>query len=165
MCFEGTFLPGFRRGLLFGSALLLVSAAWAADPLAGAGAATNSIANSPLTAPVGPSLLGPLVRMLGALALVVGLLFAAQWFLRQQRRFGTPKGMAHLNVLEVKSLGNRHALYVIGYERQRLLLASSPTGLSLISALPDAPADGTGAEPAVPVVSFTDALMQAVGRR
>lgn len=165
MCFEGTFLPGFRRGLLLGSALLLVSAAWASDPLAGAAAATNSIANVPLTAPATPSLLGPLVRMLGALALVVGLLLAAQWFLRQQRRFGTPKGLARLNVLEVKSLGQRHALYVVGYERQRLLLASSPTGVSLISALPDAPASGADDEPAVPVVSFTDALMQAVGRR
>jgi flagellar biogenesis protein FliO len=40
-----------------------------------------------------------------------------------------------LNVLEVRSLGGRHALYVVGYEQERFLIASSPAGISLVSHL------------------------------
>ena len=47
-------------------------------------------------------------------------------------------GAPRLNVLEVKSLGQRQAIYVVGYEQQRMLLASSPAGVTLFSHLPTA---------------------------
>lgn len=115
--------------------------------------------------PPSPSLALPLVRMAGALALVLALVFGAQWFFRNGRRLGLNRaGTPRLNVLEVKSLGHRHALYVIGYEQQRMLLATSPAGVSLVSQLPEANPT-PAAESQVPVVSFADALMQAIGRK
>lgn len=160
MCNYGISFPlTTARGRLFALALALAAtvAALGADP-------TNLVASLPLTAPATPSLLGPLVRMFGALALVLGLLFGVQWWLRQNRRSGLGRNPAnHLNVLEVKSLGHRHVLYVVGYEQQRLLVATSPAGVSLLTTLPEATPEA-GA-PAAPVVSFADALMQVVGRR
>ncbi|HYG33441.1 MAG TPA: flagellar biosynthetic protein FliO, partial [Clostridia bacterium] len=66
-----------------------------------------------------------------------------------------------LNVLEVRSLGPRHALYVIGYEQQRFLLSSAPTGISMLANLP--PATEAEAEPPAPAPpSFADALAKAL---
>ncbi len=114
--------------------------------------------------PPSPSLVLPLVRLLGALALMVALLFGVQWFVRNSRRLGLKRpGTARLNVLEVKSLGQRHSLYVVGYERQRLLLATSPTGVTLLSQLPEATEAASDAP--APSVSFADTLLQTLGRR
>jgi flagellar biogenesis protein FliO len=103
--------------------------------------------------------------MLGALAAVVALFLGGVWLVRNSQRLGLRRGHSpRLNVLEVKSLGNRHALFVVGYEQQRMLLASSPNGVNLICHLPESDA----AEPApVPVttVSFADALQHLVGRK
>ena len=46
--------------------------------------------------------------------------------------------ITRLSIIEAKSLGSRQTLYVIGYERQRMLLASSPSGVSLLACLPQA---------------------------
>ncbi len=168
MSYAGTFLPVIRLATIAGGLCLCAGLALAAEPgsgLTNAAVAMAAAAGAPLSPPPAPSMLGPLVRMLGALALVVGLLFAAQWFLRQQRRLGVAKGLSRLNILEVKPLGQRHALYVVGYEQQRLLVAASPTGVSLISALPDAAPAATDGPPAEPAVSFSDALFQVMGRR
>lgn len=100
--------------------------------------------------------------MAGAFALVLGLLFGAQWWLRNQRTTGRGR-LGQLNVLEMKSLGQRQALYVIGYDQQRLLIATSPAGVSLLTTLPES--TKAADTPPVPVVSFADALMQVVGRR
>ena len=114
--------------------------------------------------PPSPSLILPLVRLVGALALVVALLFGAQWFVRNSRRLGLKRaGSAQLNVLEVKSLGQRHSLYVVGYEHQRLLLATSPAGVTLLSQLPDATV--AASESPAPAISFADTLLQTLGRR
>lgn len=160
MRFNGISFPvtAYRGRLVaLGVALCFGLAALGADT-------TNAVASLPLTAPATPSLLGPLVRMFGAVALVLGLLFGVQWWLRQNRRSGLGRNPAnHLNVLEVKSLGHRHVLYVVGYEQQRLLVATSPAGVSLLTTLPEATVEA-GTPPA-PVVSFADALMQVVGRR
>jgi flagellar biogenesis protein FliO len=69
--------------------------------------------------------------------------------------------LAKLNVLEVRSLGNRHALYVVGYEQQRMMLAASPSGVTLISHLPsvDAP-EAALAEP-----DFSDTLQTVLARK
>ncbi len=166
MCFEGTFLPGTGRARLGWIVVAGLSGVWlvtGAEPTAALGA-TNAVPAA-LTAPATPSLLGPFIRMLGALALVMGLLWGVQWFFRQQQRALVAKGGARLNVLEVKSLGQRQAIYVVGYEQQRLLVASSPQGISLLTQLPDATADAAAVPPGTPVVSFSDALLQVIGRR
>ena len=64
---------------------------------------------------------------------------------------------------EVKPLGNRHALYVIGYDRQRMLVASSPAGITLLGPLPEASEEEACAAVARP--AFADSLQRALGRR
>jgi flagellar biogenesis protein FliO len=103
-----------------------------------------------------------LFRLAGAFVLVVGVFLGGAWLFRNWQRVMTPRGMSpKLQILEVKSLGQRHALYVVGYEQQRLLLAASPTGVNLLTALP--PASGPEAKPAAPG-SFVEALRSAEGR-
>lgn len=104
--------------------------------------AANSAAAAPLTAPslpdVGPSVL----RVLGALALVIGIFLGGVWLFRNWQRLALQRGHApKLNVIETRPLGGRQALYVVGYEQGRFLVASSPSGVSLLSHLPDAVAD------------------------
>jgi flagellar biogenesis protein FliO len=103
------------------------------------------------------------LRILGALALVLALFFASVWLFRNWQRFLGRTGRApKLSVLEVKPVGNRHSLYVVGYEKQRLLLASSPTGITLVSRLPDVVTDETLS----PSQSgFADTLQQVLNRK
>ena len=61
----------------------------------------------------------------------------------------------------MKALGGKHALYVVGYQQQRLLLACSPAGVSLVSHLPaddstPVPSQAVGGE------NFMQALQHAV---
>jgi flagellar biogenesis protein FliO len=80
-----------------------------------------------------------LFRVFGALALVLGVFFAGLWVWRNWQRFFGPRGlMPKLSIVEAKSLGQRHTLYVVGYEEQRMLLAASPTGVTMLTALPAA---------------------------
>jgi flagellar biogenesis protein FliO len=117
----------------------------------------------PLEAPV-PGLASSVLRMLGALAIVLALFLGGVWgFKNWQRLIVRPGKPAKLNVLEVKPLGHRHALYVVGYEQQRLLLAASPTGVTFLSHLPMA--EHTVAEPAITSVNFTETLRQVLGRK
>ena len=72
-------------------------------------------------------------------------------------------GGAKLNLIEVKSLGQRQAIYVVGYQEQRMLLASSPAGVTLLSHLPsveeaDKPAPATN-------LSFAEALKHVLTQR
>ncbi len=83
----------------------------------------------------GPSI----IRVLGALALVLGIFFGGVWLFRNWQRLTIQRGRApKLNVLETRPLGGKHALYVIGYEQERFLLSASPTGVTLITHLPAA---------------------------
>jgi flagellar biogenesis protein FliO len=117
--------------------------------------------NSPTLPDTGASAL----RVFGALLLVLALFFAGVWLFRNWQRFAARQNGAapKLNVLEVKPLGNRHALYVIGYDRQRMLVASSPTGITLLSPLPQAGEEEACAAVARP--GFADSLQKALGRR
>lgn len=72
----------------------------------------------------------------------------------------TPK----LNILETKSLGQRHAIYVIGYEQQRLLIAASPAGVTMLTTLPTAAVSATEEAPTTKT-NFTDALREALQRK
>ena len=110
------------------------------------------------------SLLFSLVRMIGALALVLAFFAGGLWLFKNWQRFAGRKGQAaKLSILEVKSLGHRQALYVVGYERQRLLLASSPAGVTMLTTLPAA----ADADPESVVLqpNFTDVLLHALNRK
>ena len=80
-----------------------------------------------------------------------------------QRAGGQCGRTAKLAILETRSLGNRQAIYVVGYERERFLIASSPGGVNLLSHLATAaegePAAGTAGTPAP---SFAQALTQVL---
>ena len=120
----------------------------------------------PVTAPL-PSMGAAVFRMIGSLAVVIAIFFAAAWAFRNMHRFkGTAASQRKLQVLEAKTLGARQAIYVVGYEQQRLLIGATAQGLTLLTQLPeaDASADAPPAERILPV-SFGEALMQALGRK
>jgi flagellar biogenesis protein FliO len=111
---------------------------------------------------VPPDMLGPVLRMGGALALVIGLFLSGVWLFKNWQRFARRRGaLPKLSVLEVKSLGQRQAIYVVGYEQQRLLLASSPAGVVLLSHLPE---EETATVPATRL-SFAEAFQQVLARK
>jgi flagellar biogenesis protein FliO len=109
-----------------------------------------------------PSLGFSVIRVAGALALVFALFLGGVWLFRNWQRLALQRGRApKLNVLEVKSLGPRHALYVVGYEQQRFLLSSAPTGISMLTTLPPAASAETEAQ-SQPQPSFADTLARAL---
>lgn len=127
------------------------------------GAATNLLSNS-LTAPslsgTGPSLL----RVLGALALVLGVFLGGAWFVRNGRFsvFGQGRS-SRLNVLETRSLGARQAIYVVAYGRERFLIGSTPAGINLLSHLaPPQEGEDVAAGPPANGISFAQALAQVL---
>lgn len=120
---------------------------------------TNSLA-TPTTQLPDVSL--SLIRVLGALILVLAIFLGGVWLFRNWQRLALQRGRApKLNVLEVRSLGGRHALYVVAYEQERFLLASSPNGVNLVSHLQPGeelpPGTGAGPQP-----SFAQALKQTL---
>lgn len=138
---------------------------------AGKSTTTAAAAGSPATSPALPSMGAALFRMIGSLAIVIALFFAAAWVFRNLHRFKAPGSASRkLQVLEAKSLGPRQAVYVVGYEQQRLLIGATPQGLTLLTHLPEgAPQSQEQAEQAagqrILPVSFGEALMQALGRK
>jgi flagellar biogenesis protein FliO len=125
-------------------------------------AQTNTYTAAPLTAPPLPDAGLSLLRVMGALALVIGVFLAGVWLFKNWQRLAIQRGHApKLSVLEVRSLGGRHAIYVIGYEQERYLISSSPGGVNLLSHLPAATeADKTSTPTAPP--TFTQALSQVL---
>jgi flagellar biogenesis protein FliO len=100
-----------------------------------------------------------LLRMGGALVFVVALFFGGVWLFRNWQRLNFRKGRApKLNVLESKSLGGRHAVYVVGYEEQRFLIGSSPSGIQMLAHLPE----GEETTEAQPAVGFMQSLQQVL---
>ena len=100
-----------------------------------------ALAENATLAPV-PSILPDVgfsfLRVLGALAIVLVLFLGGVWLFRNWQRLVIHRGSSpSLDVLETRPLGNRQGLYVVRYEQQRMLLASSPTTVTLISHLPD----------------------------
>ncbi len=105
------------------------------------------------------------IRVFGALALVVGIFLGGVWLFRNWQRFTVQKSAGpRLNVLEVRSLGQRQALYIVGYQQQRMLLASSPAGITLLSHLP-AVEEAEAAAPAASRMSFAEAFQQVLSRK
>ena len=131
-----------------------------------ASAQTTNYVASPVSVPSLPDAGASLFRVTGALALVIGIFLAGVWIYRNWQRVLRPRAQQpKLNVLEVRSLGGKHALYVVGYESERFLLASSPTGVNLVSPLPPADtatATAAEAEPPAPRLSFAESLAQVL---
>ena len=135
------------------------------------GQSTNALTLHTDLPDVGPSL----VRALAALAVVLAIFFGGVWLFRNGQRMAWRKnGSPKLAVLESRSLGNRHALHVVGYEGQRMLVASSPGGINLLSQLPSGHeingSNGSngatnGVRAAVPTLSFAESLQQLLRRK
>jgi len=105
-----------------------------------------------------------LFRVLGAFLVVVALFLAGVWLFRNWQRLAVQKsGGAKLNLIEVKSLGQRQAIYLVGYQQQRMLVASSPAGVTLLSHLPSA-AEPEQA-PSATNLSFSEALKHVLSQR
>ena len=123
------------------------------------GETTNLVAVPPLAPPL-PDLGPSVIRVIGALALVIAIFLGGVWLFRNWQRLTQQRGrVPKLNVLETRSLGGRQALYVIGYEQSRFLITASPAGVNLLSHLPDAGAEEAAAEAKNPP-SFSLALAQ-----
>lgn len=125
---------------------------------------TNSAPTSPITPSLPTSDIGAsLFRVMGALALVLGIFLAGVWLFRNWQRLAVQRGRApKLNVLEIRSLGGRQSIYVVGYEQERFLLASSPSGVNFLTHLPGAGNEETGASEAKPQMPFAQALAQVL---
>jgi flagellar biogenesis protein FliO len=127
-------------------------------------AQTNVSGTTPLVAPSLPDAGLSLLRVTGALALVIGLFLGGVWFFKNWQRLTIQRGRApKLNVLETRSLGGRHAIYVVGYNQERFLISSSPGGVNFLSHLPSA----TESEPDAtaknsPAPSFAQTLTQVL---
>jgi len=124
---------------------------------------TNSIA-APLPLPDAG---GSVLRVIGSLALVLGLFLGGVWLFKNWQRLGLKHGQQpKLNILESRSLGARQGVCVLAYEKQRFLVATSPAGVSLLSHLPDAEADEAEAsdKPSGPM-PFAQALAQVLKRK
>lgn len=112
-----------------------------------------------------PSAASSLFRVLGALALVLAMFFGGVWLFRNWQRVAINKGQApKLNIIETKSLGQRHTIFVIGYEQQRLLISASPSGVTMLTTLPNASINANE-ESNTQKASFGDALRQALNRK
>ncbi len=111
-------------------------------------AQTSNVAAGLLSPPGLPDPVPSLFRVLGALAVVIGVFLGGVWLYRNWQRLALPRGgRPKLNILETRPLGGRQALYVVGYEQGRFLIAASPAGVSLLSHLPDATlAEGAAGE-------------------
>jgi flagellar biogenesis protein FliO len=125
-------------------------------------AETTNSAATPLLAPSLPDAGVSFFRVMGALAVVIGIFLGGVWLFKNWRRLSCQSGRApKLAVLETRSLGGRHALHVVGYEQERFLVASSAAGVSLLSHLPAA-VEGEPAEKTAPAPSFAQALAQVL---
>jgi flagellar biogenesis protein FliO len=122
------------------------------------------VTNTPAIPSALPDMGASLLRVAGALTVVIALFLAGVWLFKNWQRLVLRNAAApKLNVLEVKSLGQRQALYIVGYEQQRLLLAASSAGITLLSHLPAAEAQPAAG--AATKMSFAEAFHQVLARK
>jgi len=134
-------------------------------------AQTNSVVaplvTAPLVAPQLPDAGLSILRVFGALALVIGIFLGGVWLFRNWQRLAVKGGHApKLNVIETRSLGGKQAVFVIGYEQERFLIASSQAGINLLSHLPQATEEESKeAADKSPGQSFSQTLAQMLRRK
>jgi len=83
-----------------------------------------------------PSTGGLLLRTLGALLLIVGLIVAAAWGMKRfgGARFGAPKEDApELAILNSVALGDRRSVAIVQFGQRTLLLGSTPQAITLLA--------------------------------
>ena len=131
--------------------------------LAGPAAAFGQLTNAPAL-PALPDTGTSVLRVIGALLVVLALFFAGIWAFRHWQRWaGSVTGRrSRLRIVEAQSLNNRQVLYVVGYDRQRVLIASSPAGVSLLGPLPDA---AESESETVPAPGFGEVLQKVLNRK
>ena len=156
--FFGFFFQELRTGVR-----TVLALAWAMAPANLFAGAPDSTTAAPALPDAGISLL----RVTGALALVLGLFLAGAWLFKNWQRLSLQRGrQPKLNILESRSLGARQAVFVIAYERQRFLVATSSAGVNLLSHLPDTQAGEAGSVENPPAtMSFAQALSQTLKRK
>ncbi|HSY19245.1 MAG TPA: flagellar biosynthetic protein FliO [Candidatus Acidoferrales bacterium] len=122
-----------------------------------------------VTAPLPlPDAGGSILRVMGSLALVLGLFLGGVWLFKNWQRLAGKRGQQpKLNVLESRPLGARQGVCVLGYDKQRFLIATSPAGVTLLSHLPDAEAGETTTPTEVPSgpMPFAQALANVLKRK
>lgn len=130
----------------------------------GVHAETADPASAAALSPALPDPGASIFRVCGAFAFVVALFLGGVWLYKNWQRFAVKKGRgARLCLIEARSLGQRQAIYVVGYQQQRMLIASSPAGVTFLSHLPSAEDGEQETAPANP--SFTEALQHVLSRR
>jgi flagellar biosynthetic protein FliO len=83
-----------------------------------------------------PSTGGLMLRTVGALLLIVGLIVAVSWGIKRfgGARFGTPSDTAPaLAVLNSLSLGERRSLAIVQFGERMLLLGSTPQSVTVLA--------------------------------
>ncbi len=122
----------------------------------------TNMAVAPLVAPPLPDAGVSFLRVMGALALVIGIFLGGVWLFKNWQRIALQSDRApKLKVLETRSLGGRHAIYVLGYEQERFLISASPSGVTLLSHLPTAAETETAAAGSPSKPTFAQTLGQA----
>jgi flagellar biosynthetic protein FliO len=105
-----------------------------------------------------------LLRVITSLALVLAVFFGGVWLFRNWQRLALHRGRApKLQVLEARPLGNRQAIYVVAYEQQRFLVAASPTGVNLLTHLPEA--EPGEIVPQAQMPAFAQALQRVLAQK
>lgn len=96
-------------------------------------AQTNEVINTITPSPeIGESL----VRVFGALVVVIALFLGAAWLFRNWQRLPLSQNRkSRIQILEAKSVGNRQSLFVVDCQGHQLLLGSSPAGIRLLKEL------------------------------
>ncbi len=110
---------------------------------------TNALSVPPV-APLGQSPMVDLFRVLGTVCLLLGLAWIALYWLRDRPWMkGTLQRRMRLRVEETRPIGNRALLHLVACGDQQFLVASSPSGVSLIAdVMPgDSTSPGDGAVP------------------
>lgn len=106
-----------------------------------------------------PSLGYSVMRLLGSLVLVLAIFLGGVWAFRNWQRLALQRGRpSRLRILEMKSLGNRQALFLVACDQQRMLLGSSPAGVQLVAHLPEADPEA----PQIAQPAFAQNLQQAL---
>jgi flagellar biogenesis protein FliO len=97
-------------------------------------AETNTVALASPLPDVGTSLL----RLAGAMIFVLAVFFGGVWCFRNWQRLTIHKrSPSRLQVLEVRTLANRQALYLVACDHEKLLIGSSAAGLSTLCRMPN----------------------------
>jgi flagellar biogenesis protein FliO len=87
-----------------------------------------------------------LVQQMAVAGLVLALLAAVLWFLRRKGWSiapARPAGGRRLVSLERLRLGPQHTLHLVRLGRSALLLAATPSGCTLVQAVPSAELENT----------------------